>query len=62
MMAHPPHRAQLPLGGHSPAPHSLDGIWQDGCVIVDASGGNLAGYFGKFATQSLSTDSNGSPV
>ena len=42
--------------------HPLDGIWQDGCVIVDASDGKLAGYFGKFATQSLNTDSNGSPA
>lgn len=42
--------------------HPLDGTWQDGCVIVEGGGGNLAGYFGKFATQSLNTDSNGSPV
>jgi uncharacterized protein YukJ len=42
--------------------HALDGIWQDGCVIVDGGDGSLAGYFGKFATQSLNTDSNGSPV
>ena len=42
--------------------HSLDGIWQDGCVIVEGSDGKLAGYFGKFATQSLTTDSNGWPV
>jgi hypothetical protein len=42
--------------------HALDGIWQDGCVIVQASDGKLSGYFGKFATQSLTTDSNGFPV
>jgi hypothetical protein len=42
--------------------HPLDAIWQDGCVIVDGSDGKLAGYFGKFATQSLSTDSNGWPA
>jgi hypothetical protein len=42
--------------------HALDGIWQDGCVIVDGSDGSLTGYFGKFATQSLNTDSSGSPV
>jgi uncharacterized protein YukJ len=42
--------------------HPLDGIWQDGCVIVDGSDGSLAGYFGKFAAQSLNTDSNGSPL
>src|SRR5271165_559467 len=42
--------------------HPLDGIWQDGCVIIDGSDGKLAGYFGKFATQSLTTDSNGWPA
>jgi uncharacterized protein YukJ len=42
--------------------HALDGIWQDGCVIVDGSDGSLTGYFGKFATQSLNTDSSGSPL
>jgi len=41
--------------------HSLDGIWQDGCVIVETSEGKLSGYFGKFATQSLTTDDNGFP-
>jgi uncharacterized protein YukJ len=42
--------------------HALDGIWQDGCVIVDGRDGSLTGYFGKFATQSLNTDSSGSPL
>jgi hypothetical protein len=42
--------------------HSLDGTWQDGCVLVDTGDGKLAGYFGKFATQSLTTDSNGFPA
>jgi Uncharacterized conserved protein (DUF2278) len=42
--------------------HPLDGIWQDGCVIVDGRDGKLAGYFGKFATQSLTTDPNGWPT
>lgn len=41
--------------------HVLDGIWQDGCVIVESADGRLAGYFGKFATQSLTTDANGYP-
>ncbi len=31
----------------------VDGIWQDGCVIVTTGDGKLSGYFGKFATQSL---------
>lgn len=42
--------------------HSLDGIWQDGCVIVETSDGKLAGYFGKFASQSLTTNSSGWPA
>jgi hypothetical protein len=42
--------------------HQLDGIWQDGCVIVAGADGKLAGYFGKFATQSLNTDDSGYPV
>ncbi len=41
--------------------HALDGIWQDGCVILASPDGKLAGYFGKFASQSLHTDSNGFP-
>ncbi|MEO6702600.1 MAG: DUF2278 family protein [Jatrophihabitantaceae bacterium] len=42
--------------------HSQDGIWQDGCVVVQTADGKLAGYFGKFATQSLHTDNNGFPI
>lgn len=42
--------------------HPLDGIWQDGCVIVQTGDGKLAAYLGKFATQSLHTDSNGFPI
>lgn len=42
--------------------HGMDGIWQDGCVIVTTGDGKLSGYFGKFATQSLHTDGNGYPV
>jgi len=42
--------------------HHLDGIWQDGCVVAETADGKLAGYFGKFATQSLRTDNNGNPI
>jgi hypothetical protein len=42
--------------------HPLDGIWQDGCVIADLGNSGLAGYFGKFATQSLTTNSSGWPA
>jgi hypothetical protein len=41
---------------------ALDGIWQDGCVIVQLPEGALRGYFGKFVTQSLNTDDNGWPI
>lgn len=42
--------------------HATDGIWQDGCVVAQMADGRLTGYFGKFATQSLTTDSNGWPA
>ncbi|HTB33088.1 MAG TPA: DUF2278 family protein [Bacteroidia bacterium] len=41
----------------------LDGVWQDGCVIVENADGTLSGYFGKFATQTFPTDNTtGLPV
>jgi hypothetical protein len=40
----------------------LNGIWQDGCVIVTKPNRRLRGYFGKFNTQSLHTDDNGYPI
>jgi hypothetical protein len=42
--------------------HALDGIWQDGCVIAQDGNGQFSAYLGKFASQSLNTDSNGYPV
>lgn len=39
----------------------LDGIWQDGGVIVQRPGGNLAGFFVKFVTQTLNTNDQGLP-
>jgi uncharacterized protein YukJ len=42
--------------------HPLDGIWQDGCVIARDRDGQFAAYLGKFASQSLTTDSNGYPA
>jgi uncharacterized protein YukJ len=49
--------------GDPPGPFQhLDGIWQDGCVIVEKPDGTLRGYFGKFVTQSLNTDNNGLPI
>ena len=41
--------------------HSLDGIWQDGCVFILKPDGTLSAYLGKFADQSLNTDNNGYP-
>jgi hypothetical protein len=42
--------------------HGDDGIWQDGCVIVETADHKLTAYLGKFATQSLNTDNNGWPT
>lgn len=43
--------------------YGSNGIWQDGCVIVEKPGEQkLFGYFGKFVTQSLNTDNSGNPI
>jgi len=41
---------------------SLDGIWQDGGIIVERIDRTLDGFFVKFVTQSLNTDEHGLPV
>lgn len=40
----------------------LDGIWQDGGIIVQRPSGMLAGFFIKFLTQTLKTNDQGLPV
>lgn len=40
----------------------LDGIWQDGGVIVQRPNGDYAGFFVKFVTQTLNTDDQGLPL
>lgn len=40
----------------------LDGIWQDGGVIVERPSGMLAGFFVKFVTQTLNTNDQGLPA
>jgi hypothetical protein len=40
----------------------LDGIWQDGGVVVERPSGTLAGFFVKFVTQTLNTDDHGLPA
>jgi hypothetical protein len=40
----------------------LDGIWQDGGVIVKYNDGHLEGFFVKFETQTLNTNDQGLPV
>ena len=40
----------------------LDGIWQDGGIIVERPSGLLTGFFIKFVTQTLNTDSQGLPA
>ncbi len=43
--------------------YAANGIWQDGCVIVQKPGEpRLFGYFGKFVSQSLNTDDNSNPI
>lgn len=39
----------------------LDGIWQDGGIIVRRPQGQLAGFFVKFVTQTLNTNDLGLP-
>jgi hypothetical protein len=39
----------------------LDGIWQDGCVFAIKADGTLSVYLGKFAEQTLNTNSSGQP-
>ena len=40
----------------------LDGIWQDGAVVVQTNSGQLNCFLTKFETQSLHTDNNGLPL
>lgn len=49
--------------GDPPGPfQALDGIWQDGGIIVERIDRTLDGFFVKFVTQSLNTDEQGLPV
>jgi hypothetical protein len=49
--------------GDPPGPYqALDGIWQDGGVIVQRPSGLLAGFFVKFVTQTLKTNDLGLPA
>src|SRR5262249_53577308 len=49
--------------GDPPGEHQRDdGIWQDGCTIVQRADGALAAILTKFSTQSLNTDDDGLPV
>lgn len=50
-----------PQPGH-PNYQLLDGIWQDGGVIARRPGGNYAGFFVKFVTQTLNTNDQGLPA
>jgi hypothetical protein len=47
-----------PLG---PFQH-LDGIWQDGAVLIERPSGEIVAFLVKFATQSLHTNSQGLPI
>jgi hypothetical protein len=49
--------------GDPPGKHQGDdGIWQDGGVILKHADGHYEGFFVKFGTQSLNTNSSGLPV
>jgi hypothetical protein len=40
----------------------LDGIWQDGAVLIERPSGELVAFLTKFQTQSLHTNSQGLPI
>jgi hypothetical protein len=40
----------------------LDGIWQDGAVLIERPSGEIVAFLVKFATQSLHTNSQGAPI
>jgi hypothetical protein len=49
--------------GDPPGPFQhLDGIWQDGGVLIERPGGEIVAFLVKFATQSLHTNSQGMPI
>jgi Uncharacterized conserved protein (DUF2278) len=49
--------------GNPPGPFQhLDGIWQDGGVLIERPSGEIVAFLVKFATQSLHTNSQGLPI
>ena len=40
----------------------LDGIWQDGGVLIERPSGEIVAFLVKFQTQSLHTNSQGLPI
>ena len=56
------HDVHLNQGDPPGAFQSLDGIWQDGGIIVERIDRTFDGFFVKFVTQSLNTDEQGLPV
>ena len=49
--------------GDPPGPFQhLDGIWQDGGVLIERPDGEIMAFLVKFATQSLHTNSQGLPI
>jgi hypothetical protein len=49
--------------GDPPGPFQyLDGIWQDGGVLIERPSGEIVAFLLKFATQSLHTNSQGLPI
>jgi uncharacterized protein YukJ len=49
--------------GDPPGPFQyLDGIWQDGAVLMERPSGVIVAFLVKFATKSLRTNSQGLPL
>jgi hypothetical protein len=49
--------------GNPPGPfQQLNGIWQDGGVLIERPSGELVAFLLKFASQSLHTNSQGLPI
>jgi hypothetical protein len=40
----------------------LDGIWQDGCVLIERPSGEIVAFLTKFETQSLHANTQGLPI
>lgn len=42
--------------------HAENGIWQDGCTIIEKKDGRIFAFLNKFSSQAYLTDENGYPI